>query len=164
MSSSRDHKVAHFQVADPYTGEVRSVLSEEVETYFESGNRMVNWHVLKNSNEVIWFSERDNWGHLYLYDLTTGKNTHQITKGDWSVLQVHHIDETNRLIYFLGSNREEGDPYFQYLYRIDFDGNNLVNLTPENADHSITWSGDKSYFVDQYSTRTTSSPLDIGRK
>lgn len=162
VSSSRDHKIAHLQVADPLTGSVQSILKEEVDTYFESGNNMVNWHVLKNSNEVIWFSERDNWGHLYLYDLTTGKLNHQITKGEWSVLQVHHIDEVNRTIYFLGSNKEEGDPYFRYLYRIDFDGNNLLNLTPENADHSLSWSDTKKYFIDTYSTRTT-PPISVVR-
>jgi len=155
VSSSRDHKSAHLKVANPTTGEVRSILQEEIATYFESGNRMVNWHVLKNSNEVLWFSERDNWGHLYLYDLTTGELKSQITKGDWSVLQVHKIDEENRHIYFLGSNKEEGDPYFQYLYRINMDGSELKILTPEIANHNINWNGSKTYFSDSYSTPVT---------
>jgi dienelactone hydrolase len=155
VSSSRDHKVANLQVADPQSGDVRSVLVESVETYFESGYNMVNWHVLKETDEVIWFSERDNWGHMYLFDLKTGQLKNQITKGEWAVLQVQHIDKENRLIYFMGSNKEEGDPYFHYLYSINFDGSNQKNLTPENANHVITWSTSKAYFIDSYSTPIT---------
>ncbi len=152
VSSSRDHKVAELKIADTNTGEVRSIIKEVVETYFEGGNRLVNWHVLKESNEAIWFSERDNWGHLYLYDLSSGQLKHQITSGEWSVLQVRHIDQENRQIYFMGSNKEEGDPYFQYLYRVNMDGSSLVNLTPDNANHVINISQSKAYFSDSYST------------
>jgi dipeptidyl aminopeptidase/acylaminoacyl peptidase len=155
VSSSRDHKVAELKVADVNTGSVRSVLKESVATYFESGEDMVNWHVLKESNEVIWFSERDDWGHVYLYDLTTGSLKNQITKGNWSVQQVHHVDRENRTIYFIGGNKEEGDPYFNYLYSIKFDGSELKNLTPETANHQITWSKSKKYFFDSYSTPAT---------
>lgn len=155
VSSSRDHKVANLQVADPYSGEVRSVLVESVDTYFESGNRMVNWHVLKDSDEVIWFSERNNWGHLYLFDLKTGTLKNQITDGEWAVQQVHHIDKEARTIYFIGSNKEEGDPYYQYLYKINFDGTGLQLLTPEPANHVLTWSSSRKFILDSYSTPTT---------
>lgn len=154
VSSSRDHKEAHLQMADPSTGQVRSVLREKVATYYESGARDVCWRVLNSSNEVVWFSERDNWGHLYLYDLVSGTLKQQITKGEWAVLQVIHIDEAKRQIYFLGSNREAGDPYFQHLYRINIDGTEMTNLTPESANHSISFSASKNYFLDTYSTPT----------
>ncbi len=72
VSTSRDHKKTTLRVADPATGGVRDVLEETVTTFFESGNGRVNWRYLPASNEVIWFSERDNWGQLYLYDLQTG--------------------------------------------------------------------------------------------
>jgi dipeptidyl aminopeptidase/acylaminoacyl peptidase len=155
VSSSRNHKKATLRIANPETGEVRTILNEEVKTFFESGNDMVNWHVLPKSNEAIWFSERSDWGHLYLYDLQTGKLKHQITTGDWNVLQVRYIDRKNRKIYFTGSCREEGDPYFHYFYSIDFSGKNLKLLTPEKANHNITVSGGGKYFVDTYSTPTT---------
>jgi dipeptidyl aminopeptidase/acylaminoacyl peptidase len=155
VSSTRDHKSATLRVANPNTGDVRTVMNETVATYFESGANKVNWHVLKESNEAIWFSERDNWGHLYLYDLNTGEVKNQITKGNWRVLQVLHINTTNRMIYFTGSNKEEGDPYFQYLYQVDFDGNNLKNLTPQPANHQIALDPSKNFFTDIYSTPTT---------
>ena len=72
VSTSRDHKVEQLRVADADTGAVRDVFEEKAATYFESGMGTANWRFLPASNEVIWFSERDNWGQLYLYDLQTG--------------------------------------------------------------------------------------------
>ena len=152
VSTSRDHKQAQLRVADPETGAVRDVMEETVETFFESGFGMINWHVLPASNEVIWFSQRDNWGHLYLYDLRTGRLQSQITNGDWNVLQLRRIDEENRTLYFTGAGREPGDPYFQYLYSVRMDGADLRLLTPDSANHTVTLSPSGRYFVDSYST------------
>jgi len=157
VSSSRDHKEALLRVADPETGAVRDVMEERVETYFESGEDMVNWYVLPETQEVVWFSERTDWGHLYLYDLVTGELLHPITSGNWRVLQVRHIDEEARTIYFTGSGREPGDPYFQYFYSVDMDGGDVRLLTPDSANHEITVSPDGQYFLDVHST-----PLDPG--
>ena len=111
---------------DQARGASADVLKEEVATFFESGNGRVNWHYLPDSKEVIWFSERDNWGHLYLYDSETGKLKNRITAGDWNVTQLLRIDEKNRVLYFLGVGRETGrDPYFVHLYRIGMDGSVL---------------------------------------
>lgn len=154
VSSSRDHKVAQLRVADIESGDVRDVFSESVETYFESGFSDENWRVLNDSNEFIWFSEQDNWGHLYLHDLNSGELKNRITSGSWAVLDVEKVDELNRKIYFTAANREEGDPYFHYLYRINFDGSELELLTPEPAHHDITWSDSGNYFTDIYSTPT----------
>ncbi len=156
VSTSRDHKEAKLQIADASTGEVREVFTEEVETQYESGQGSINWRYLPKSNEIIWYSERDNWGHLYLYDLNSGKLKHQITKGNFVVTQLLHVDEKNRVLYFEANGREEGrDPYFSHLYKIDFSGKNLELLTPENANHNIYFSPDHDYFVDSYSTPAT---------
>ncbi len=162
VSSSRDHKVAELREADPETGEVRDVLKEEMDTYFESGYSEESWTVLEESDEVIWFSERDNWGHLYLYDLESGELKRQITEGNWRVLDLHHVDEKNRTVYFTGSSREEGNPYYHYLYKVNLDGSGLVNLTPEDSHHQITWSDSKEYFTDTYSTVDT-PPVSVVR-
>ena len=157
VSSSRDHKEAILRVADPETGEVRDVLEERVDTFFESGNDMINWHVLPEHNEVIWWSERSDWGHLYLYDLTTGELKNQITSGDWIVHQLRYIDREERKLYFTGSGREPGDPYFEYFYSVSMDGGNLRLLTPDSAHHTITLAPDRKSFVDSWST-----PVDPG--
>jgi len=152
VSTSRDHRQETLRVADATTGAVRDVLDEKVSTFFESGNGRVNWRYLPASNEVIWFSERDNWGNLYLYDLQTGKLKNQITSGDGNVTQVLHVDEGERTIYFLAVGRENGrDPYFTHLYKIGFDGKNAQLLTPEDATHDVSLAESGKYFVDSFS-------------
>jgi dipeptidyl-peptidase-4 len=152
VSSSRDHKRAQFRVADAATGAVRDVLDEKVDTYFEGGDNRPNWRFLPASNELIWFSERDNWGHLYLYDLRTGRLKNRITTGEGNVSQTIHVDEKERLVYFLGVGKEKGrDPYFIHLYRIGLDGKNLTLLTPEDSTHDVSLSPSGRFFVDSYS-------------
>ncbi len=162
VSSSRDHKIAHLQIADANTGKVTSVHKEEVDTYYESGVNAENWKVLFDSNEFIWYSEKTNWGHIYLYDLETKKLKNQITKGDWLVKQVKNIDEKNRVIYFAAGGKEEGNPYHNYYYKINFDGSNMVNLTHSKGTHNVSFNDDYSLFVDTYST-TTSAPISVLR-
>jgi dipeptidyl aminopeptidase/acylaminoacyl peptidase len=153
VSTSRDHKQEWMRVADAATGEVREVMSETTPKFYESGNGKINWHYLPGSNELLWFSERDDWGNLYLYDLATGRLKNQITHGPGNVTQVLHIDQKNRVLYFVGVGKEgDRDPYFQHFYRVNFDGTGLKLLTPENADHDIKMSPDGRYFVDAYST------------
>jgi dipeptidyl-peptidase 4 len=135
---------------------VREVMNEQVATYFESGDGKVNWRYLPQSNEVLWFSERDNWGQMYLYDLTTGKLKNQITHGDSDVTQVLGVDEKARVIYFLAVGKEAGrDPYYAALYRVNFDGTGMKLLTPEDADHDVTISPGGRSFIDVASTPET---------
>jgi dipeptidyl-peptidase 4 len=152
VSTARDHRREQLRVADAATGIIRDVLEEKAETFYESGNGAVNWRYLPASNEVIWFSERDNWGHLYLHDLKTGREKHAITSGNGNVTQLLRVDEKNRQLYFVAVGREQGrDPYFRHFYRIGMDGKNLQLLTPEDADHDVTVSPSGRYFVDSYS-------------
>jgi dipeptidyl-peptidase-4 len=155
VSTSRDHRQEWLRVADAATGDVRDVMGETAAKFYESGNDRVNWKYLPKSNEILWFSERDGWGQLYLYDLTTGKLKNQITQSDGNVTQVLYVDENARTIYFLAVGKEKGrDPYFSHYYSIKFDGKDLKLLTPETADHAITPSPDGRYFVDVASTPT----------
>jgi dipeptidyl-peptidase-4 len=152
VSTARDHRREQLRLADAATGSIREVLEEKAETFFESGNGAVNWRYLPASNEVIWFSERDNWGHLYLYDSRSGREKHPITTGDGNVTQLLRVDEKNRRLYFMAVGRERGrDPYFRHLYRIGMDGKNLELLTPADADHDVSFSPSGRFFVDAYS-------------
>ena len=154
ISSSRDHKTAWFRVADARTGEVKTLFEEHSNTQVGDASLPENlWRPLPASNELIWWSQRDNWIHLYLYDLTTGKLKNRITTGDGNVEDLVRVDEKARQIYFMAQGKDPSrDPYFQHLYRIGFDGKGQTLLTPENANHVITASPDGKYFVDAYST------------
>ena len=160
ISSSRDHKIANLKIADAKTGNISSVFKETVDTYYESGLGSENWKVLFDSNEFIWYSENDNWGHIYLYDLKTKELKNRITKGDWLVRKLLHIDENKRELFFTAGGKEEGNPYHVYLYKVNFDGTELTCLTPEKGTHKINPSPDWNYFVTTYSS-TMNPPVSV---
>jgi len=151
VSTSRDHKQEKFRVADAATGAVREVFSETVATQYESGQHAINWRYLPKTKEALWYSERDNWGHLYLYDAASGKPKHQITKGNFVVTQLLRVDEPRRQLYFVADGREPGNPYFSHFYRIGLDGKGLKLLTPEAGNHQVKLSPSGRYFIDSYS-------------
>jgi len=150
VSTSRDHKQAIFRVADAVTGAVRTVFEETEKTHFES---RTGWRVLWPTSEVLWYSQRDNWGHLYLYDLVKGTLKNQVTSGEGPVTRIVRVDEKPRQVWFVAMGREKGqDPYFQHLYRIGLDGKNYVSLTPDDGDHTSQVSPSGKYIVDRSST------------
>jgi dipeptidyl aminopeptidase/acylaminoacyl peptidase len=151
VSTSRDHKNEKVRIADANTGAVREVFEETSPTQYESGWGTINWRYLQKTNEIIWFSERDNWGHLYLYDASTGKVKNQITKGDWVVTRLLKVDEKNRVLYFIADGRQAENPYFSQFCKIGFDGKHFAVLTPEAGNHEVTLSPSGNYFVDSYS-------------
>lgn len=161
VSSSRDHKIATLREADPRTGQVRDIFEEVEDTFFESGYNQINWTVFPETEEFVWFSQQDDWGHLYLRDLQTGELKNRITEGDWRVLAVRHWDSADRKLFFTGGSREPGDPYFQYLYRVDFDGSDLTLLTPDSLNHSVSFSPDHRYFIDTASSPTTPQVITL---
>ena len=152
VSTSRDHKQENIRIANTDTGEVKDIFEETVDTQYESGQGGINWRYFSKTNEIIWYSERSDWGHLYLYNASTGVVKNQITSGNYLVRNILNIDEKNRVIYFVGSQNEgKGNPYFNYLYSVDFDGENLKMLTPAVGDHTINLSPNETYFIDSYS-------------
>ncbi|MEO8358382.1 MAG: DPP IV N-terminal domain-containing protein, partial [Vicinamibacteria bacterium] len=150
VSTSRDHKSATLRVANVATGDIRQVMDETVKTQYES---RTGFRVLWPTNEVIWYSQRDDWGHLYLHDLTTGALKNQITSGPGPVTRIDRIDEKARTIYFSANGREAGqDPYLSHFYRIGLDGKGYTSLSAEEGDHQVQLSTTGKYLVDTYST------------
>ncbi|UHQ21056.1 S9 family peptidase [Lysobacter sp. KIS68-7] len=164
VSSARDHTKATLRTADAATGTVKDIFDESAKNWFESGINAINWRYLSDSNEILWWSQRSNWGHLYLYDLSTGKMKQQVTHGDWNVAEVLRIDPATRTVWFTGVNREAGHhPYHQHLYRVNLDdGAEPVLLSPEDAQHDFVLSPDGKRVVDTYST-TTVAPVSVLR-
>ena len=153
ISTDRGHKSATLRVADAASGKVRDVYTETVATQYQSAPALgsVAWRYLPESNEFLWFSQKSNWGHLYLHDLSTGKEKRQLTSGDWNATKIGYLDQATRTLWFSGVGREAGDPYFVHYYKVGLDAGAVQLLTPEDANHSITPSEDGKYFVDVYS-------------
>ncbi|HSL70786.1 MAG TPA: DPP IV N-terminal domain-containing protein, partial [Longimicrobiales bacterium] len=149
--NQRGHQVYRIIEVNATTGAPRVVLSEEPKTFFTYSGKRYRYD-LEDGARVIWMSERDGWNHLYLVDGATGRVQRQITKGEWVVRGVDRVDEQNQQIYFRASGMYAGkDPYFVHYYRINFDGSGLVPFTEADANHQVSWSADRQYYVDLYS-------------
>jgi dipeptidyl aminopeptidase/acylaminoacyl peptidase len=145
--NQRGHQVYRVLELSAETGNVRTVIEETSDTYVNYTRYFK--HNLKNGTETIWMSERDNWNHLYLIDRSEGKVKKQITKGEWYVREVIHVDEDRRLICFSANGTvKDGDPYFIRYYTIRMDGTGLTCLTPEEGTHTAWFSKDRKYLVD----------------
>jgi dipeptidyl-peptidase 4 len=159
VSTSRDYATATLRIADTSTGNVRTVYSETDEPFFESNltsRGAPNWRVLFDSDEFIWFTRKDGWGHLYLHDLDLGELKNRITSGAWNVVDIYHVCEQSRRIWFTAVGSIPGrDVYQEYLYRVGFDGSGLELLTPEEGHHEIMFSAQNGLFVDTWSDYVT---------
>ena len=170
--NERGHHVYRVLEMDAESGDIRCLIEEKNEKYVNY-NRLYR-HDFENGKYILWTSERDNYNHIYLYDRQTGALIRQITKGDYYVRSIDHIDEEKGLIYFsanghtglresdrrrngrfAGTNATEEDPYLIHHYRIGIDGKGLICLDPEEGNHRVTYSDDMFYMIDTYSTVLT---------
>lgn len=154
IEHERGYKEIHLHQVDPRTGRIRTLLSESDTSYIDLNVfRFLppNVRVLSGGKEILWFSERDGWAQLYLYDGLTGQLKNRVTTGEFVVHDIKHVDEASRLVYFTAAGREEDrDAYFRHLYGAPLDGSELTLLTPEDADHWVRFSPDGQYFLDTY--------------
>ncbi len=171
LRRERGYQSVRLFRVDPDTGDGQLLVEETADTgidvgpgYGQGGVDVKEWMVLEDTSEVLWYSYRDGWGHLYLYDSCSGELKRQVTAGSWVVREIHHIDEQERMVYFTASGREPGkDPYYRHLYRISLDGGREELLTPEDADHEINVSPSGECYVDTYS-RVDLAPVSVFRQ
>lgn len=159
--NKRGHHLYQMLAMDAETGKLRTIVEERSDKFVNYG-RIWRQFVGKGK-QLLWTSERDNWNHLYLYDVQKGKVIRQITKGAWFVREVQRVDEEKGEIYFsaCGMDKSE-DPYLIHYYKIGIDGKNLVALTPEEGNHSARYSYDYRYLVDTYS-KVDTAPITVLR-
>lgn len=148
--NKRGHQEYIVYKASAHTPQAQVLIKEQMPT-FVYYNRLYRYD-LQKQKEILWISERDGWRHLYLYDALDGTLKRQLTKGEWIVKNVLHVDEDSRTLYFMGCGKDTGeDPYLEKLYSLNIDNGNLKCLTPENGNHQITFSQDYAYFTDCWS-------------
>ena len=147
---SRDQHRVDVLRADPATGEVTAVIEERLNTYVEhqTPRRLDN-------GDLIWWSERDGWAHLYRYS-PDGTVRNRLTEGPWHVDGLLEVNEEDGYALVRGNAREEGeDPYYMHTYRVALDGSRTTLLNPGNYDHQASASDGGLYFVDNYSRVNT---------
>jgi dipeptidyl aminopeptidase/acylaminoacyl peptidase len=148
---SRDMHRLDVCVADTTTGDVKPIIEERLNTYIESKPL----RLADNGASLIFWSERDGWGHFYLYDAATGALKSRLTEGEFVTTSIEGVDDKTRTVYFTAAGREKGeDPYYTHLYRVGFDGTGLKILNGGDASHSAVVSESNRYFV------TNSSRVD----
>jgi len=131
--------------ADPRTGDARMILGEEDTTYI---NRHVTYHLLDDGRHFIWFSERDGWMHLYLYDLQ-GNLVTRLSRGEWEVDEIRLVDGDSRWVYFTAFTDSGFD---RHLFRVRLDGSGLERLTQEEGFHRISMDPAGEFFTDDFSS------------
>ena len=153
-SVSRDHKDVWLRVADMH--DRRRSAPSSTKKWRRTTNHATGWQVLWPTNEVIWYSERNDWGNLYLYDLTTGALKRPITTGEGPVTQIERVDEKTRTLWYGANGREKGrDPYYTSYYRVALDGpaaGRAVAVTPDDGMHAIQVAPSGRYVIDTSST------------
>jgi dipeptidyl-peptidase 4 len=154
---SRDMKKLDICVADAATGDVKTIVEERLNTYIESRPlRLVN-----NGQDLLHWSERDGWGHYYLYDAGTGALKNRVTDGEFVSMSIDGADDKTKTLYISAVGREKGeDPYYPHLYRVGYDGAGLRLLNAGNASHAVTIADDARYVVDN-SSRVDAAPESV---
>lgn len=159
--NKRGHQRYTIYKGDVATGKLQPVVNEESNTFIYYNVLYTHW--FENDKEMLWISERDGWRHLYLYDVEIGRVKKQLTKGDWVVKDVVRVDEKSGTLIFKACGMDKGeDPYLEKYYSLNIADGNIKALTPENANHSVTFNSDYSYMVDSYS-RVDLSPTIVLR-
>ncbi len=149
--NQRGHQVLRVIAVDVETGAARAIIDEQSDTFIDYAHKQF-MHRIDETREIIWMSERDGWNHLYLYDAETSSVKNQITKGDWVVRGVDHVDEEKRQIWFHAGGIHPGqEPYHIHYCRVNFDGSGLLVLTEGEGTHSIEYSPDRLFFLDTWS-------------
>jgi dipeptidyl aminopeptidase/acylaminoacyl peptidase len=149
--NQRGHQVLRVIAVDAVTGAARALVDEQSKTFIcYSGKFFCEW--LEKSGELIWMSERDGWNHLWLYDAQTGRVKNQLTRGEWVVRGVEHVDAEKRQVWFRAGGLVPGqDPYYIQLARVNFDGTGLTLLTEGDGTHTVEFSPDRRFLVDRFS-------------
>jgi dipeptidyl aminopeptidase/acylaminoacyl peptidase len=161
--NQRGHQVYRVIEVDAVTGKPRALINEEMKTFFCYSGKKYRYDIA-DGKEVIWMSERDGWNHLYLYDGATGEVKNQITRGEWVVRAVDKVDEAARQIWFSASGMNAGqEPYFIHYYRTNLDGTGLTPLTEGDANHSVVFSPDMTYYVDTWSRVDLPAVMELRR-
>ena len=156
ISTNRDFRKVDVCVADTATGASKTLIEERSNVWLS----VKPLRLTGNGQEFIWWSERDGWGHYYLFD-AAGKLKNQITSGEYVTDQIAYLDEKSRTLYFTANGRERNeDPYYTHVYRIGLDGSGLQLLTPGNFSHAFSSPDSGKYFEDTYS-RVDTAPKSI---
>lgn len=156
---NRDQNHMQFKKYDVSTGESVKILFEEKDNEFvEPLNPMI--FIPKSNNKFLWFSERDGFNHLYLYD-TDGNLIKQVTQGKWVITSFNGFDKSGKFIYITATKES---PIERHFYKVNIDNSKLERVTKEPGLHNVPVNSNDEYFIDSYSNLTVPRVINLLNK
>lgn len=148
--TERGYQAVRIVEVDLITAKSRTLIEERSNTFVDT-TALIR-RDLPNSNEILFRSERDGFGRLYLFDARTGLMKNAVTPPNWIVRSIEHIDEQSRTITFSANNTDDRqDPYFIHWFKVGLDGRDLIRLTESNGQHRVNFSPNRAYLVATWS-------------
>ena len=141
---------------DARTGKpVKTLFEEKDDKYVHPMDGPI--FVKDNPDQFLWFSARDGWNHLYLYN-TDGKLIKQVTKGEWEVISFNGFEDDGD-DFFITATKES--PLNRNFYSVEMSSGKLTNLTHIEGTHKVLKNSSTEYFLDSYSNLSTPGQLNI---
>ena len=142
-----------YQVSDGSF--VKTLFEEQSTTWVEPEHTL---HFLKNrKDQFIWFSERDGWMHMYIYN-TKGQFVRQLTEGEWGVIDFLGFDDSGEKAFFTSSKES---PIQKHIYSVQIKSTKVKKLSGDHGTHHATFSPDKEYFIDSYSSTDVAKVYEL---
>ncbi len=138
---ARDYRSIRVVEFDTQTGATRVLFEERSDTHINlmlNGDDYPTFVAIPETNELVWYSERSGWAHIYLYDLNTGELKNTITSGDWVVRSVLHIDIERRELWIQTAGRAKGrNPYYCDICRVNMDTGELTEVLATDHEYTV---------------------------
>ncbi|MDA8886743.1 DPP IV N-terminal domain-containing protein, partial [Bacteroidia bacterium] len=125
---------------------IKTLFEESNDKYVEPEHPAV--FLANDPSKFIWWSERDGYNHLFLYDIE-GNLIKQLTKGKWIVTQYHGMSADGEKMYITAT---KDSPLERHLYCVNTKSGKTQNLTQTPGYHSVIANDNCSMFIDNYSS------------
>lgn len=140
---------------DVQSGKKLDVLIEETDTrYVEPSDRMI---FLKDGR-FLWFSERDGWRHLYLYN-ADGSLVKKVVDGRFDIVNFCGLDAKEQTLFFTIAPTEK--PVNKVVCKVNLKDGMLIRIANADGVHTPLFNDSKSYFVDYFNNVTTPSIINL---
>lgn len=160
---NRKQNHSKLYIADALKGSTKVIQEESDEAWvdlFQLGNPYAidytnNFSFLNENKSILWASEKDGWRHLYQVSLK-GKPEVLITKGEYDVIDLKHINSKEGYVYYLASPDNATQ---KYLYKTKLNGKGKNELqSPKNlkGSHDYSFSSNGTYAEHTFSNHFTS--------
>ena len=143
---NRDQNHMKLVQYDAATGNFVKTLFEETNPKYVEPEHPLYFNP-GQKDQFIWFSEKDGYDHLYLYN-TNGDQLKQITEGNWVVTDFLGFYGKD-LIYFTATKES---PLQKNIYAANLEKGTITRISPDHGTHYANVSKDGKYVLDIYSS------------